>query len=216
MTLLFRNKQRCGATGNGRRSVLSGVSLVDRCLLVFMGVLLLQSAWRIFCPEAGSGLAGDIDIIIRTSSAAIFGYFLSANFLCQAPEGDESGGVQSTAAPTRTTGGPAEERPVDRLRGQIGFAAGPESEAQPGTGSVQPAQGGGTRRICAHLQVLAAAGIGLFCLLTLILACDVAHWDEMGVSASVTATIAQFRDFVSGCVGFLIGSPAAGSGSRGT
>ena len=213
--MLFRRKQNRTTTENSRRPVLAGMPLVDRCLLVFMAVLLLRSAWRIFCPGEGGGLAEDIDIIIRTSSAAIFGYFLSANFLRRVPEERGKSETREAAVSLRTIN-MTEEQPVDRLRGRIGFAAGPESEAQPGTGSIQPAQGGGTRRICAHLQVLAAAGIGLFCLLTLILACDVAHWDEMGVSASVTATIAQFRDFVSGCVGFLIGSPPAGSGEDGT
>lgn len=48
----------------------------ERWLLVFLAVLLLQSAAGLFypAPEAASG----IDVIVRTSAAGIFGYFLSS------------------------------------------------------------------------------------------------------------------------------------------
>ena len=54
--------------------------LVDKCLLIFMAALLIQSACNLFFPAVVGAAADDIDIIVRTSSAAIFGYFLSANF----------------------------------------------------------------------------------------------------------------------------------------
>lgn len=54
-------------------------------LLVFLGVLLLQSALGLFypAPDAASG----IDVIVRTSAAGIFGYFLS----CGSPRRDSRG-----------------------------------------------------------------------------------------------------------------------------
>ena len=43
---------------------------------------------------------------------------------------------------------------------------------------------------------------------TLILLRNAGGWGEgIEASPSATATVAQFRDLVSGCVGFLIGSP---------
>ena len=58
------------------------------------------------------------------------------------------------------------------------------------------------------LQILIAAAVGLFCLFTLILLRNAGGWGEgIEASPSATATVAQFRDLVSGCVGFLIGSP---------
>ena len=61
-------------------SVLRRISLVDRCLMLFMLILLLQSGFSLFlAPPAPSGTSA-IDVMIRTSSAAIFGYFLSGSF----------------------------------------------------------------------------------------------------------------------------------------
>lgn len=132
------------------------IHLVDRCLLVFMAVLLAQSAYSLF-SAGGSGAETDgIDIIVRTSAAAIFGYFLSANY-CHDP-------------------GPAQRALTD-----------------PGS----------------RLQVLTASAIGIFCLLTLLAyRVMLLREPELAAAGSATATVAQFRDFVSGCVGYLIGCPS--------
>ena len=59
------------------------------------------------------------------------------------------------------------------------------------------------------LQVAVATCIGLFCLVTLLVLRNLSQWDLTAAeSDSVAATVVQFRDFVSGCVGFLIGCPA--------
>lgn len=58
-------------------------------------------------------------------------------------------------------------------------------------------------------------GIGLFCLLTLLVFRAAALLDPgLAASDSATATLAQFRDFVSGCVGCLIAGPAAKTESK--
>lgn len=126
----------------------------DRCLTVFMAVLLLQSAYSLFSGAASAGDGGHVDVIVRTASAAVFGYFLSAK--------EE---------------GTAEERQA------------------------------------AHcLRAAAAAGMGLFCLATLLALRNLSLWEAAAAGGeSATATVAQFRDFVSGCVGFLIGAPASRS-----
>ena len=102
---------------------------------------------------------GGIDIIVRTSTAAVFGYFLSANYRLEAAPGEDD----------------------------------PDNS----------------------LQVVTTAGIGLFCLLTLLVFRAAALLDPgLAASDSATATLAQFRDFVSGCVGFLIGSPGGGQSNQ--
>lgn len=121
----------------------------DRVLALFLTVLLAQSAYSLFAGAGRSGESGHIDVIVRTASAAIFGYFLSG------PEGDT-----------------------------------PEE-----------------RRACRRLRTAWAAGVGLFCLGVLVLLRDAGPAVS---TASATATVAQFRDFISGCVGFLIGAPPAG------
>lgn len=134
------------------RETLGRIPATDRYLVLFMAVLLGQSAYSLFF--GGENLAGarEIDVIVRTASAAIFGYFLSAR-----------------------------GRP-DHRQGE----------------------GGG-------FLTAAAAAVGLFCLLTLLLLRNRPPEDLAVVrSDSATATVAQFRDFVSGCVGFLIGLPSQG------
>ena len=46
-----------------------------------MAVLLVQSAYSLFSGGKSAGEGGHIDVIVRTASAAVFGYFLSANFI---------------------------------------------------------------------------------------------------------------------------------------
>lgn len=55
-------------------------NLVNLFLLLFMTLLLLYTAWILLAKPPASQDANTIDIIIRTSAAAIFGYFLSSSF----------------------------------------------------------------------------------------------------------------------------------------
>lgn len=178
--------------------------------MAFMAVLLLQSAYSLFVPPASGELAGDIDIIVRTSSAAIFGYFLSANFVRRASLPREP------SAPL-----PCGEEPAEHLLSQPAAAAQagePEVPGMAGTASGGPrAQKAPEPPPAANcLQVAAATGIGLFCLFTLLLLRNT----PLGNTAleaqpdRLTATVAQFRDFVSGCVGFLIGCPTHAAASQ--
>ena len=68
------------ATAVRLQTALSGIHPVDRSLLLFMAVLLGQSAYSLFAPGSGP-MADEIDIIVRTAAASIFGYFLSGSFL---------------------------------------------------------------------------------------------------------------------------------------
>ena len=111
------------------------------------------------CARLSFYARGGIDIIVRTSTAAVFGYFLSANYRLEAAPGEDD----------------------------------PDNS----------------------LQVVTTAGIGLFCLLTLLVFRAAALLDPgLAASDSATATLAQFRDFVSGCVGCLIAGPAAKTESK--
>ena len=89
------------------------VNLVDRCLVVFLLVLLVQSACSLLIPSGDAdSTAYGIDIIVRTSSAAIFGHFLSANFA----RGTGSGGRESQKADFQTdTGATSQGAPVQKI-----------------------------------------------------------------------------------------------------
>ena len=185
------------------RTGLGKIHPMDRGLLLFLAVLLSQSAYSLFVPGGESQFTGDIDIIVRTSSAAIFGYLLSGNFIDRVQAGCSCKAVSKTdlTAPT--------EGPVGRLRGQIGFTDG---ETTPAAGSAQGTGSAAPPAACC-LQIVTATAIGLFCLGVLIALRNLAPADDPRLtSPAVIAIVAQFRDFVSGCVGFLIGIPTRSSG----
>ena len=185
------------------RTGLGKIHPMDRGLLLFLAVLLSQSAYSLFVPGGESQFTGDIDIIVRTSSAAIFGYLLSGNFIDRVPAGCSCKAVSKTdlTAPT--------EGPVGRLRGQIGFTDG---ETTPAAGSAQGTGSAAPPAACC-LQIVTATAIGLFCLGVLIALRNLAPADDPRLtSPAVIAIVAQFRDFVSGCVGFLIGTPTRSAG----
>lgn len=184
-------------------------------MILFMVVLLLQSAYSMFF-HGGSGIVGtgDIDIIVRTSSAAIFGYFLSRNFIRPSSpkrfiQNDDHISPLITGMET------SENAQTDRPHNQIGFSSPTQSaELEHGDASGLPPEIPNAEEVsCNRLQVIVATCIGLFCLINLLLMRNVAQWNtDLVGSSSITATVAQFRDFVSSCVGFLIGCPTHPSG----
>lgn len=188
----------------------SCVHLVDGCLLLFLAVLLVQSACSLLFPETGGEMVSGIDVIVRTSSASIFGYLLSANFN-RRESGENPSSAASPALPVIQTGDGGEQP-----RAQIGFALpGDQGELQSGGAAGEPAPS--AREDSCRLQVLAATAVGLFCLVTLlVLRAAALKRPDLLASDAATATVAQFRDFVSGCVGFLIGCPTGKSGSTGS
>lgn len=185
------------------------IHLVDRCLLILMTVLMIQSIYTLFSPGGGNQLFGNIDIVIRTSTAAIFGYFLSANFA--AP--DESPLLTvSTLSESQANASETVTTKSAFPKNQIGFSADSGSVVSGNIQSQEELSSNDPRRSC-KLQILVTAGIGLFCLGSLILLRDISpNTGSLTESGSLTATVTQFRDFVSGCVGFLIGCPTSQRG----
>ena len=180
--------------------VLREVHPVDKSLLCLMVILLLQSAANMFLPGETSQITRDIDIIVRTSAAAIFGYFLSASFVRSTPAAGQTPGIQpphileTGAAPPSSGAG-----------SRIGFAA--EDPPAPTGGSAEQSPTA-DRSGAGCLQVMIAASIGLFCLTALLVLRNFVQWGVISAeSDSAAAAVTQFRDFISGCVGFLIGSP---------
>lgn len=179
---------RLRALLNALRTALAGIHPVDRSLLLCMAVLLGQSAYSLFVPGPGGPLADEIDIIVRTAAASIFGYFLSGSFLSCAG--------QDSASPLPVSGHMLKTADSAGPTGRIGFsAAAPETVS--GTAETRAAAP------ARCVQTTVAAVLGLFCLVVLVILRNTGGTP----SNSATATVVQFRDFVSGCVGYLIGSP---------
>lgn len=197
------------------RAALSKIHLVDKFLIVFMIILLAQSAYNLFANESVSAETHNIDVIVRTSTAAIFGYFLSTNFICRgASQQRRNSSAKGKIMPSADKGG--------GIRSQMGFAnPGTDSESaigadieadlkdsRPDIAEVPEPKSVGNVT-ASRLQVITASGIGLFCLIILIVLRNVTGAANVASSASATSTVAQFRDIVSGCIGFLIGCPTS-------
>ena len=95
-----------------------------------MAVLMLQSLYTLFFPGWDSQLSGSIDVVVRTSAAAVFGYFLSANFAArgeesqQAPPASPVHRIEPAEAAISSSAGPVN---------QIGFVSGTQAD----TGEIQ-------------------------------------------------------------------------------
>lgn len=184
------------------RGTFAALCFVDKCLLLVLCLLLAQSAFALFFPVTGSE-AEHIDVIVRTATAAIFGYVISANFSRCGSEGRAS----KTASQT------------------IGFSAADQSTVSPRSGAAAPDNGAreGTNAVPPpalsrpdnrpNLQTLVTTCICLFSVLVLI-AVRNAYAFGLSVNSGATASVAQFRDFVSASVGFLIGTPSESGSSR--
>lgn len=247
------------------------IHLVDRCLILIMAVLLLQTGYSLFFSKNGVD-ASSIDVVVRTASATIFGYFLSANFINRGKSGGSQPGTASPTEAAAATGpllypqpaaatGATGETPQAKLGfaipdvplgipgsgalsqpGPLGqsptqptlptgpsgpsaaeagaFALSTGAAAQLPTGAASPNQGevptitavASDATPCNRVQVRIATGIGLFCLLTLILVRDVlVPLNVMDVSSAAMGAVSQLRDFTLSCVGFLVGMPTAGT-----
>lgn len=245
------------------RAILAKIHPVDKSLMVFMIILIAQSAYSIFVQDGGSQEVKEIDIIVRTSAASIFGYFLSANFIGHSTASNQTASVESGSA-TVLAANAWDQPTIQRAEGSVGFQMNrsmtglQQDETPAGASMVQngipedvtqmesatnfapkeefgdavlaPAvethslqentAGGDTTATedteeAGRLQVWVASGIGLFCLLTLLILRNTGFWDgEMAETDSVAATVVQFRDFISGCVGFLIGYPSSQAAKR--
>lgn len=63
------------------KDALAGIYLVDRVLMLFMAVLFVCLTISLFDTASGSEESNSIDMVVRTSASAVFGYFISGNFL---------------------------------------------------------------------------------------------------------------------------------------
>lgn len=177
------------------RAVMKKISIVDKSLMIIMLILMIQSAFNLFVNEANSQDSSAIDAVVRTSAAAIFGYFLSANFVKKKIAGEAQSNNQTGAYL------PIQTFTADEPKNQIGFeitsdaVLHPLETAQPQTDMTDavPVQ------YSSH-QVVIVSVIAVISLLTLLV-----FRNFTTQTAQAIATISQLRDFISASVGFLVG-----------
>ncbi|MEG1477486.1 MAG: hypothetical protein RSC38_07115, partial [Oscillospiraceae bacterium] len=62
------------------RNSINNIRLSDKFLIVFMLILMMQLGYNLFSDKTATSETNAIDIVVRTTTAAIFGYFVSSNF----------------------------------------------------------------------------------------------------------------------------------------
>ena len=168
--------------------------LIDRLLLIFMVILLAQSARSLFSYECVSQNSDAMHTATRTTAASIFGYFISAGF---------RGVNQDGASMQEGSDSAAGQNKAKKLNTQTSLSEneGTSSEARSKTIVDQPGESTDQR---LRQQVLIVGMIGISSLLMLVIACD-----STQDTTNASAALSQLRDFVSGSVGFLIGHAGA-------
>ncbi len=168
------------------------ICIVDRFLLFFLLILFLYIIFYVF---AGIQDTNTIDIIVRTSIAAIFGYFMSSNFT----KTKLSSQAQSMAPPAVNFPQKSDqESPPDSIQNRIGFQP-PSEPSNQKTGEASFSEKSSTPTDYYKMQILIVSAIGFISLIILIVT---RH--TQNVTPGLTAMISQLRDFVSACIGFLI------------
>lgn len=170
---------------------LKKISIIDKILIIFMLILLLQSGHNLFANMGDSEENNSIDVIVRTSSASIFGYFLSSNFSKDRADKSDANGENkiSDVEPEKIINSAEQEKKI--IRKSLNNS---------------PKANQTKAYTVSYLQILIMSAIGVFSLVILLIVRNCVVVTPEMAAPSALGTIAQFRDFVSGCIGFLIGS----------
>ena len=180
---------------------LSAACIVDTVLIVYMLILLSYMTARLFIGVGTDGSSNVIDIVIRTSAAGVFGYFISRNF-----------GRRSNKTSLENIDAVYQKSIDGDSSGQIGFQVRDRVDANAAAGqslegdtSVQTGKISGYQSAvpstegCDRVQVVVVSVIGLFSLIVLLVARQF-----YSTSTEFTAIVSQLRDFFSASIGFLI------------
>lgn len=164
--------------------------IIDRLLMIYMLILLLYTAFNLFFGPKFSSDSTPLDILVRTSAAAIFGYFVSGNFVT----GRTSDADLSKAVSQKDVN--EQNKNEDKINPELT----PSDPSLQANKTELPNQNNkGCTSKYNKVQITVVAAIGIFSLIILLAA------DKMGdIAEQSPATVSQLRDFVSACVGFLV------------
>lgn len=176
------------------KGIPNSICLVDGFLIVFMAILFFYTIYHLLTGAASSDDTTAVGIIVRTSAASIFGYFISSNFTKKVSQST----TRSTNSPVLSVNSKSADT-NSHLQNQIGFQA-PSSPSNADIGNISFSQEtSAAEQRCNKLQVIVVSGVGLFSLVILLISKQFPN-----ITPELTAMISQLRDFVSACIGFLI------------
>lgn len=171
-------------------SFAAGLPLADIFLSVYLLLFLVQIVYSLFDGDVVSTQTNSIDVVMRTSAAMVFGYFISGAF----EKSDGAGAVGAYSQSVRKTLASNLDKKKETVRIGVSNVLQSGIQEKKNTNSVENYVGtGNVLRLCV------VAFVGIACLAVLI---AVRNVDPTGEN---TASLTQIRDMLSSSIGFLIG-----------
>lgn len=169
----------------------SKISISDKSLIIIMFILLLQCVYNLFMPEPTTNNGISISVIVRTSVASIFGYFLSENFL----KHEVIKSNDSNSPIIVTVNDDDKEVKEETLKSDDkNYMVESKNKSNNITNDLK-------YYICnKSFQVIVALSVCVIALFSLIIG-----YDFNLIPEEATPSIIQFKDLISSCVGFLLG-----------
>ena len=167
---------------------LDNVYLVDKVLMLYMIILLVYTAFHIF-SNSNMQESNTADIVIRTAASAIFGYFISNNFVKSDNETESK-----IPSPTNTDNYLIDENSINQ-----GFQASSNTDNAEIRNIDTKDVAVDSSICCNSLQIIIVSGIGLISLILLLISRNISQ-----ITPEFSATVSQLRDFLSACIGFLV------------
>lgn len=166
------------------KQLFNGICLIDKILMAYMGILLVYIAVHLICAAAFQE-SNSVDTIIRTSASAIFGYFISNNFIRSNSDTESKNKSVSNAAKPfaneYTAGETDIQNQPDFKEDNIKNTAANASVC------------------CSRLQIIVVSAIGFIALVLLLISKNYTQ-----TTPEFSATVSQLRDFLSASIGFLV------------
>ena len=188
------------------RRILYSLCITDWFLLAFLAVLMIQAAHNLFANDLARQDTSTVDTMIRTTAAAIFGYFIGGSFLRGSrPDPQARENIGTANEPARQDALAQPGAPTARI-GFAGVQQAPERTAAPPPPAPDPPRKTLSRR--EHQQIYIVGTVGFTALLLLVIT---RNFVPAGSAPAAAATLSQLRDFVCGSVGLLIGHSAQSS-----
>lgn len=167
--------------------------LADKCLLIIMSILLIQTAHNLFFQEITLQDSAPLDVVIRTTTAAIFGYFISGNFHSSNKNGRRNNNDNENFPEIKLSSDISSHSAANTLPNidlEIQELNDEHKSHIKNIESIPENKG----------QIIIVSAVGIVCLVLLLIARN-----YTAMTPSSTAALSQLRDFISGSVGFLIG-----------
>lgn len=170
------------------------IAISDKALIIIMFILLLQCIYNLFMPEPSTNNGISINVIVRTTVASIFGYFLSENFLKH--EVIKSSDSNSPIIVT------INEDELDDKDGKEKYLKDEDKNCKIESKNKSNNLSTDLKYyICnKSFQVIIALSVCVIALSSLIIG-----YDFNLIPEEANPSIIQFRDLISSCVGFLLG-----------